>query len=52
MERDAVDNDVRDVGFISIHALRMERDLPRHVCHRNRVVISIHALRMERDILF
>ena len=36
--------------MISIHALRMERDLVSYDATRIIPVISIHALRMERDL--
>ena len=36
--------------LISIHALRMERDMPK-TKESARPLISIHALRMERDLV-
>ena len=38
-----------DPDAISIHALRVEGDLPLSVSSRYRVRISIHALRVEGD---
>ena len=48
MERDEVKADGISYFDISIHALRMERDLPRPL-DSLAGHISIHALRMERD---